>query len=72
MTALIYTPRPSHLDDAVVAGDGVDLGLLGDQFALDLVPHGLDGVRVRPDEGHALRGLRERREKGRGLGTRAR
>ena len=50
-------PWGPYLDDAVEPRDGVDLGSLGDQLALDLVAHRLDGVRVRPDEGHALRCL---------------
>jgi len=49
--------RRPYLDDAVEARDGVDLGRLGDKLALDLVAHRLDGVGVRPDEGHALRCL---------------
>lgn len=40
-----------NLHDSIEAGNGVDFGRLGDEFALDLVPHGLDGVRVRTDEG---------------------
>lgn len=44
----------NHLHDSIEARNGVDFGRLGDEFALDFVAHGLDGVRVRTDEGDPL------------------
>lgn len=43
-----------NLHNSVEARNGVDSGRLGDEFALDLVPHSLDGVCVRTNEGDAL------------------
>lgn len=34
--------------DSIMAGDHVDLGLTGNSFTLNLVPHGLDGVATGP------------------------
>lgn len=38
--------------DSIMSGDHVDLGLTGDSFTLDLVPHGLDGVATGPYKLH--------------------
>lgn len=51
--------KQPNLYDSIEARNSVDFGRLGDEFALDLVPHGLDGVGVRTDEGDFLSRLLE-------------